>query len=192
MKYIKDFITELLPSISNKNLKLVLEDSKQKKLKKGEVISPKGEVPKYFYLLKSGIARSFVIDANNREHIKALYLAPDICGSLIGLVKQEVSDVITDCITDCEIFIFDYVNFKKRAQTNLELSLLNLKVIETVAIRNDNRIEDLTTLDATEHYLRLKKQIPNIDNLIQQYHIASYLNITPVQLSRIRKKLYSK
>lgn len=192
MKYIVDFVKKISPTISNENLKLVLKDLEERKLKKGEIISSRGETPKYFYLLKSGIARSFIVDKNNKEHIKALYLAPEICGSLIGLLKQEETNVITDCITDCEVFAFNYVNFKKKAKTNLELSLLNLKVIETVAIRNDYRIEDLTTLDATEHYLKLKKQIPNIDNLIQQYHIASYLNITPVQLSRIRKKLYSK
>ncbi len=54
------------------------------------------------------------------------------------------------------------------------------------------RISELSSLNATERYVKLKKEIPDIDNLIQQYHIASYLNITPVQLSRIRKELYSK
>jgi len=38
--------------------------------------------------------------------------------------------------------------------------------------------------------LKFKKDNPGIENLIPLYHIASYLNITPVQLSRIRKDLY--
>ena len=32
--------------------------------------------------------------------------------------------------------------------------------------------------------------ILGIENLIPLYHVASYLNITPVQLSRIRKNLH--
>ncbi|MBL4904660.1 MAG: hypothetical protein JKZ00_01235 [Flavobacteriaceae bacterium] len=56
----------------------------------------------------------------------------------------------------------------------------------------EKRITELSTLDATARYLKLKNDIPDIDNLIQQYHIAAYLNITPVQLSRIRKEIYSK
>jgi hypothetical protein len=44
-------------------------------------------------------------------------------------------------------------------------------------------------MNATERYLSLRKQIPNIDNLIPQYQIATYLSITPVQLSRIRNNL---
>jgi hypothetical protein len=47
-------------------------------------------------------------------------------------------------------------------------------------------------LNGTERYLKLKKQISGIENLIPQYHIASFLNITPVQLSRIRKDLLKK
>ncbi len=46
-------------------------------------------------------------------------------------------------------------------------------------------------LNATERYLCLKKEIPNIENLIQLNQIANCLNITPIQFSRIRKKIYS-
>ena len=54
----------------------------------------------------------------------------------------------------------------------------------------EKRIFDLSSLDAKQRYLKLRKFIPEIDALIPQYHIASYLNITPVQLSRIRKDIY--
>jgi hypothetical protein len=40
-------------------------------------------------------------------------------------------------------------------------------------------------------YLHLKNQYPNIENLIKLNDIASYINVTPIQLSRIRKTLYS-
>jgi len=45
------------------------------------------------------------------------------------------------------------------------------------------------SLNATQRYLNLRQCIPNIDDLIPQFQIASFLNITPVQLSRVRKKL---
>jgi hypothetical protein len=56
----------------------------------------------------------------------------------------------------------------------------------------ESEIFSLAVLDASERYLKLQEEIPDIDNIMTQYHIAAYLNITPVQLSRIRKKLYSK
>ena len=53
----------------------------------------------------------------------------------------------------------------------------------------ERRSLELMSLNATERYLNLRKRIPNIDELIPQFQIASFLNITPVQLSRVRKKL---
>jgi hypothetical protein len=56
----------------------------------------------------------------------------------------------------------------------------------------ENRIHDLTSLDAKSLYLKLKTENPEIEKSIPLYHIASYLNVTPVQLSRIRRDLYKK
>jgi len=65
----------------------------------------------------------------------------------------------------------------------------HLGYLEYVICQNDVRHKELLSMNATERYLSLRKQIPNIDNLIPQYQIATYLSITPVQLSRIRNNL---
>ena len=49
----------------------------------------------------------------------------------------------------------------------------------------------LAHLVDTGRYLHLKREFKRIENLIKLNEIASYINITPNQLSRIRKKLYS-
>ncbi len=46
----------------------------------------------------------------------------------------------------------------------------------------------LIATDATERYALFQKEFPELENHIAQYHIASYLGITPTQLSRIRAK----
>ena len=47
----------------------------------------------------------------------------------------------------------------------------------------------MVTEDATANYLTFRKELPGLEDLVPQYHIASYLGVTPVQLSRIRAKL---
>jgi len=44
-------------------------------------------------------------------------------------------------------------------------------------------------LDSAERYMQFLAQYPGLEKRVKQYHIASYLGITPVSLSRIRKKL---
>ncbi|MGO3789890.1 MAG: Crp/Fnr family transcriptional regulator [Enterococcus gilvus] len=47
----------------------------------------------------------------------------------------------------------------------------------------------LLTESATERYLKLKAEIPTIDQRVNHTHIASYIGVTPVSLSRIRRTL---
>ncbi|MBL4593010.1 MAG: hypothetical protein JKX68_04245 [Flavobacteriales bacterium] len=43
--------------------------------------------------------------------------------------------------------------------------------------------------DATQRYKNFQNQFPNLEQLIPQYHVATYLGISATQLSRLRNKL---
>ena len=45
-------------------------------------------------------------------------------------------------------------------------------------------------LEASERYLVFQQEFPDVERQIPQYHIASYLGISPTQLSRVKRKLY--
>jgi CRP-like cAMP-binding protein len=84
---------------------------------------------------------------------------------------------------------FTFYEFIQISNTNIDLSNLYNRILESIYISYEAKKSGTTALDATQRYLQLKRRIPNIENLITQYQIASYLNISRVQLSRIRKTL---
>jgi len=47
----------------------------------------------------------------------------------------------------------------------------------------------MALLDADKRYLIMRERFPTIETIVPQYHIASYLGISPTQLTRIRGKL---
>ena len=47
----------------------------------------------------------------------------------------------------------------------------------------------MALLNATERYLLFRETFPNLEQKINQYHIASYLSVSATQLSRLRNKL---
>jgi cAMP-binding proteins - catabolite gene activator and regulatory subunit of cAMP-dependent protein kinases len=53
----------------------------------------------------------------------------------------------------------------------------------------DRRIEGFITKDAAGRYLDCLEDFPGIEGRVRQHHIASYLGVTPVTLSRIRRRL---
>jgi CRP-like cAMP-binding protein len=191
MGFIKAFANQIHP-ISEEALNLFKSIIVIQKFTKNETYVSLGEFTDKFYILKSGVTRAFTTDEKGKVHIRTLFVPVTTTGSLSALIKNEPSEATYDCLTDCEMLVGDYSAFLKLAQQHHELALFQARILETVFVKVVQRIQELTTLNATERYLKLKKDAPNIDNLIQQYHIASYLNITAVQLSRIRKELYSK
>ena len=63
--------------------------------------------------------------------------------------------------------------------------------MELIFLKMEERVFELCILDSKERYLKFKRDFPELEDQITQYQIATYLNITPVQLSRIRKELNS-
>ena len=192
MEYITTFAKHLYKDISIEALGKFINLFKEIKLSKNETLIQKNEISSKIHLIKSGVARSFFTNENGKEFTRNLFNPVTTIGSLNSILKGEPSNFTYDCLTDCVFLQGDFKKFEALTKTDLELAFLFNKILEEIIFKFIDRINELSTLNATDLYLKLKKEIPDIDNLIPQFHIASYLNITPVQLSRIRKKLYSK
>ena len=52
-----------------------------------------------------------------------------------------------------------------------------------------NRVERITVRSNEERYLRLLEKRPELFQRVPNYLIASYLGMTPVGLSKLRKRL---
>ena len=153
------------------------------------VLADSSSIPSKVYMLISGVIAAFVSSEKGKQFNKRLFTPISFVGALTAILKNEPSEVTYMTLTECKMYEVDFKEFKKLCQQEFEIGGLYVKVLEHIFITYEARSLDLMRMDATEHYLKLRNQIPDIDNLIPQYQIASYLNITPVQLSRIRKKL---
>ncbi|TWO32917.1 Crp/Fnr family transcriptional regulator [Seonamhaeicola sediminis] len=148
-----------------------------------------GDVPSKIYLLVSGVVRCYLTTESGKEFNKSFYLPTCFFASLTALIKKSPSIFVFETITDCKIYEIDYYKFRGLCKSHESINTLYSKVLEEVYMKYENRLVELISLDAKDRYFALLEQTPNIDELIPQYHIASYLGITPVQLSRIRKKI---
>lgn len=175
--------------ISDDILKELRKISELKTIKSGTQFVKLNEVPSKVYMLVSGIVRCYLITESGKEFNKTFYMPLGFVGSLTALIKKKPSIFVFEAITECTFYEVDYIKLMELCKKDESVNRLYSKVLEIVYVKYEKRLIELISLDATGRYLALKKQIPEVDTLIPQYHIASYLGITPVQLSRIRKKL---
>lgn len=149
-----------------------------------------GDVPQKLYLLNKGVSRVFFISEDGKELTKRLFTPIDFFASFTALLEQQPSNLVYETLTPCHIYEIDHKAFVKLCNANVEILKFYTRFLEFLfKVGELNHIE-VASFDAKQRYLKLRQRIPDIDNLIPQYQIASYLNITPVQLSRIRAKLY--
>lgn len=163
--------------------------SKFKVIQANTSLAKPGEVASKIYLLVSGIMRVYLSDESGKEYNKNFFIPPCFVGSYTSLIKGEPSKLTYKTLTECKVYEIDFNQFTQLCKTNLEISNLYNKILEKIFMSYEERQLELISMNAKQRYLQLRQRMPNIDTIIPQYQIASYLSITPVQLSRIRKKL---
>ncbi|KJD32733.1 hypothetical protein PW52_15345 [Tamlana sedimentorum] len=176
-------------SISDQTYLDLLSISKLRRVKAGECYVNSGEIPVHMFTLVTGVVRAYVRTENGKEYNKKIYIGPSITGSLAAIIKNEPSIYSLEALTDCEVYTTNYKEYLELGEKNPEIKELYIKMLEIFFMEYERRQLDFLTMSATDRYLKLKDEVFNIEDLIPQYQIAAYLSITPVQLSRIRKKL---
>ncbi|NMH88158.1 Crp/Fnr family transcriptional regulator [Flavivirga algicola] len=175
--------------VSEETFEKLVRISTFKKLEKGFNIAKSGEVPSKIYMLVSGMVRAYLSSETGKEFNKNFFMPFSFVGSLTALIKNRPSKLTYETLTACKVYEVSFEEITRLCKEDIHISNLYSKVLEHVFIKYEERQLEFISMDATERYLRLRKRISGIDDLIPQYHIASYLSITPVQLSRIRKKI---
>ncbi|TCI84434.1 Crp/Fnr family transcriptional regulator [Tenacibaculum sp. M341] len=194
IELVRSFSRFYMSDISDEGINAFADILEIKYFKKGDVLIKRADDLTKFYILKSGIVASFSEDIETKkEYIRTIHVENYAFTNLFYLDKdKEATYDYFKCLTDdCLLLEGSFQDFLTLTQENHEISLLYNYIQQKLLLQLLIRLDRLSLLDATNRYRLLKQRIPNIDNLIPQYQIASYLNITPVQLSRIRKKMYS-
>ena len=160
--------------------------------KSGSHLCKVGDYPKTVCFLVSGYARGYVLSHKDKEFNREIFGPSELISSLSALMLGEVSKLGIQFLTDSTVFCADFDEYMKLTKKNPELLNLYIDALKTNFIKLEQRTIQLSTMNATERYIALRNRIPNIDDHISQYHIASHLGITPIQLSRVRRELFSK
>ncbi len=157
-------------------------------IKKGDYFVDEGERAHEIAFLERGVVRAFYSNQQGKEYNKTLFTAPAIIGSYGALITKEKNQLPQQALTDCIIWRARFDAIERLSEDNIEIERLRRKISEHFFVWNEKKQLEVALLDATERYLIFQKEHPGIEAAIPQYHIASYLGISPTQLSRIRKK----
>jgi len=165
------------------------DSSNLKKLKPNDVLLKLGTTPKKIYFISKGVVRAYKPLVNGKEVSITLFSPFMFFASFKALLDREPTKIVYQALTECEVFEVDFKEFQRVSANNPDVLKAYTKFLEYLVIRSEARFVELSSTNAKERYLSLRKRIPDLDNVLPQYQIAAGLGITPVQLSRIRAKM---
>ena len=148
-----------------------------------------GETPTTLAFLHAGLARLLYIDEAGNEFTKSFCAENGFLGAYSALLRREPSRLFIQALEDCELLVADYAAYTAHAADRLCWQTVNRLLAEALFIKKEQREASLLLDDATTRYQQFLAANPELAERVQLQHIASYLGITPVSLSRIRAQL---
>ena len=181
-------ISKLNESTWDKILPFFKEDS----LLKNEYFAKEYQTARQIAFLKTGVVRAFFINQEGKEYNKQFFVGQSIIGAYTSLLTGNMNLIAQQALTDCVIYTCDFASLTNLYDECQDLERFARKIAEHYFLEKEKKEIEIVLLDASQRYILFKEEFPTLEQLISQFHIASYLGISATQLSRIRKQFLTK
>jgi hypothetical protein len=118
------------------------------------------------------------------------YLSGSFVSSYTSFLTRQPTNTNIQALSGSTICTISYPDYNNLLKTGVEWYRLGKLIADTLFLKKCKREKSLLMDSAEDRYNLLLKTYPQIEQLVAQYHIASYLGIKPESLSRIKSLTY--
>ena len=167
--------------------RLCIDEGEIRHYDRGELFVEFGRVADYLGYVKSGTLKYVAYAADGTESVVGLEFAGEFVADFPFSLYGHKSRISIVSVTPCEIYCVPSREIGRRMMSDMELYAAIADATVALFDTTYNRYVDLHTKNAEERYDDLVKQHRDLFSLFPLKDIASFLNITPTHLSRLRK-----
>lgn len=158
----------------------------QKEYRKGDNVLNIGQHPKKMSFVVSGLLSQHYIGENGDAVIKYFFPEQRIAASLSAMLANKPSEFSITALEDTTVLEYDFFEFRKLFDPFPDLAHFYIAYNDLHWIIEKEPLEiTFRTETAAKRYDDFLQKYPTLVQRIKKHHIASYLGITPTQLSRI-------
>ena len=188
MNFINQFQTRF-PFLLSSDFDAFLSITHRSKYKKGEKIIDFGEKKKKIVLLLKGLVRGFIINYQGRELTTFLFRENMAFAAYEPLILNNPTNHAFECLENSVALSLEYrdleVLIKSNHRIKKVMDAIIMDSLSTAIQRNESFIKE----SPEQRFLSFIKKHPDLLKRVYQKHIASYLGITAVSFSRLKKRV---
>ena len=155
------------------------------KFAKGERVLSEGDTCQHIYWIVKGLVRQYYFK-NGKELTEYMATENTIMMSIESLFKEKPSMQIMQALEPTIIYAMPRNELEAVAMRSVNIQILYRKILEESLIISQQHADMLRFESAQDRYQKLVKSSPQLVLRAPLVYIASYLQMTPETLSRVR------
>ena len=155
------------------------------KFQKNEMILAEGQICTNIYWVAKGLIRQFYYK-NGKELTEYMAAENHICMCIESLFKEEPTRLQMMAIEPTILFALPKDALEQASIKSVNIQMLYRKILEASLILSQVHADMLRFETAQDRYVKLVKSQPQLVLRAPLVFIASYLQMTPETLSRVR------
>lgn len=176
-----------IQTLSGEEMKVIRECCSQLKIQKNEELQPVGHTCKTIYFVVEGMLRICYLK-NGSDITESFEPESSIVARAESLFAGVPSKKAIHGVERSELIAINAVKLYESFDRYPKIERLFRKIFEQQYVRTIHRLESLQFNSPEERYKLLMEGQPDILKRVPLKHIASYLGMTQVSLSRIRAR----
>lgn len=152
------------------------------------ILTKQGEVAKELYFINKGLIRLYYTK-NNEEITGFMFKENLFASSYDSFLRQTPGIQTLESLEPCELLVISKDKLEELYVTLPKMNILTRKVAEQRFINSQRILSSFLLESPEERYKRFEQHHKDLIQRVPLNIIASFLGITPVSLSRIRKRM---
>ena len=183
---INKILTAIAP-LPAKSLELMTAEIKEVSYRKGHILLDSMKVETKIYFIRKGILRAYS-PTKNGEVTFWFGREGDCVLSMKSYVANEPSYEKVELVENAELYELSISKLRELFNIDIHIANWGRRLAEKELLRTEERFVAREFKTATERYSDLMENNPELLKRVPLGHIATYLGITQVSLSRVRSK----
>jgi CRP-like cAMP-binding protein len=152
-------------------------------------LSKQGEISQEIFFINRGITRSTIIDHAGVEHTIHFSLEHQFIADYTSYMLKTPANNNIQAIEETDVVVLPRKAIEWGYNNLTQGDKMGRLIAEYYFIYFDTRLKNQYVFTPAQRYENISKVFPNIHNRVPQHMIASYLGVSPVHLSRLKKEI---
>ncbi len=175
-------------SPGEEDLASVLSFFKPLKVKKNEFLVLHGQTEQRMYFVNKGCLRIFFINEQGDEATRYIAFENNFATALVSFITSQPSLEYIQAVESSELLYINRKDIQHLLNASPAWQTFYRHYLEMAYVNNTNRLMSFITMEAGQRYKQLLEENPKAIKRLPNKLLASFLNISPETLSRLKTR----